>query len=199
MEVEYKIVFKKLGVNFTDNQLTLLINHIKSRVLSTVYFKFKLFDSDDELIYTYVSDRWVVSNTYSHKWRTFEVNESKLSDAVQYQIELYATGISSENPLYFNQMMLKSGEVSEYHKPNDIIEKVDIDFNKSSYVNLYGTGDNYLQVIRPKHDKFNTKELTASECTVLVPHIKDESRFDDPIDVFLEFINQTEQRIDVLR
>ena len=198
-ETEYQIIFPKQGINFNDNQLTFLINHIKSRVLSTLYFKLKLYDMEDNLIYTYTSDRWVIDTEYNSRSKTFSINEKKLALASQYSIELYAVGITSANPLYFNELMLAEGEVSEYHKPSDIQEDVPVEFNKSSYVNLYNFDGSYLQVIRPKRDGITTSKLTGSSCTVLAPHFEDEDIRDDPVDIFLEFINQTEQRIDVLR
>ena len=198
-EIEYKIQFNKQEVNFTNNELTLSIKNIRSRTLSTLYFKFHLFDNTDTRIYTYISDRWVIDDTYSTVYRTFTVNDEKLSKATNYQIEFYTNLITSENPLYLNGIMLKEGDYGEYHIPSDRKKNVTIEFNKASYTNLYGDDGIYLQVIRPKHDKITTSTLYGSACTVLAPHINGESKYDDPIDVFLEFINQTDQRIDVLR
>lgn len=198
-EIEYKIEFAKQGINFNDNTLTLSVEHMKSRTLSTVYFKFRLYDMDDNLIHTYVSDRWVIDNTYSTYYTTFTLDEKIVRESSYYKIEFYTDLITSENPLYFNGVMLKEGEHDDYHKPSDRKENMDVEFNKSSYANLYGDNGIYLQVIRPKHDKITTSTLYGSSCTVLAPHILDESKYDDPVDLFLEFINQTDQRIDVLR
>ena len=198
-EIEYKITFAKQGVNFNNNTLTLLVHNMKSRTLSTVYFKFRLYDMTDTVIHTYTSDRWVIDDTYSEYYTTFTLDDKLIRNSSYYQLEFYTDLITSENPLFFNGVMLKEGECGDYHKPSDRKEAMDVEFNKSSYANLYGDNGMYLQVIRPKHDKINTGTLYGSSCTVLAPHIDGESKYDDPVDLFLEFINQTDQRIDVLR
>ena len=207
-----------------DNQLSFGIHNMKSRVPSAVYFILHLFDgfdtdeteanelfvetknpSDPSMVHrepVYImKNRWVVDNTYSTYHDTFTIDESFVDKGVVFQIEIRTDNISSENPLYFNKLMFNEGEwEDDHHIPNEVTRDVKIGFNKSSYANLYNDDtDTYLQVIRPMRDAITTNELTKSSCTVLAPHIASEQSTDDPINLFLEFINQTEQRIDVLR
>jgi len=195
----YHIKFPKTNAIFMDNKLTFSISHIKSREVSTVYFIFTSYDMHENLIYTYNSERWVVDDTYSKCSTTFDIPTDVMEDSAYYQIELVCAGLSSENPLYFNQVMLNEGEEMDYHTPSEQIDSMQVKFNKNSYANLYTPNGNSLQVIRPKRDKFLTNQLTKSNCTVLSPHLFNEKDIDNPVNVFLEFINQTEQRIDVLR
>ena len=96
--------------------------------------------------------------------------------------------------------MFNEGEVISYHEPNEVVEKANIGLDKSGYANLYNDDeDTYLQVIRPDKKQIRSDVLSKCHCTVLAPHIESEPSVDSPINLFLEFINQTEQRIDVLR
>lgn len=199
IEEEYHIKFPVQDVNFMDTELTFSINHIKSREISTLYFYLRLYDYEDTLIYEYESDRWIITPTYQHKETLFDIPQEMLDGAVKYQLEMVAVGISSENPLQFNEVMLQEGEFTSYHIPSEVSLDWEVKFNKNSFANMYSDNGVFLQVIRPLKDSFFTNRLTKSECTVLAPHLYDEPSVDNPIAVFLEFINQTEQRIDVLR
>ena len=77
------------------------------------------------------------------------------------------------------------------------MENIQIGFNNNYYCNLYDSTDTFLQVIRPFHDGFSTKSLGKSQMTVLVPHLPNETIFDDPINLFYEFMYMTEQKIGV--
>lgn len=198
-EEEYHIKFPKVSADFSDNELTFSINHIKSRELSTLYFYFRAYDIDDELIYTYESDRWIIDPVYRHKEDTFTIPQEIADTCISFQIEMVAVDISSENPLQFNEVMFQEGEFVAYHIPREAIKSWEVKLNKNSYANLYGKDGEYLQVIRPLKDSFFTDRLVKSECTVLAPHLYDEPRVDSPVNLFLEFSGQREQRIDVLR
>ena len=217
-DIEYSILFPKEEAVFINKTLTFSINKMKSRLPCAVYFILHLYDGlgDDaeELYHTrtnasgqteylpaYQSNgRWVIDETYSTYYETFDIDEEFLKMGVAFQIELRTVNVTSENPLYFTECMFAEGEWNDYHEPNEIVTEVGVGFNKSSYVNLYDDStDTYLQVIRPNRDKIFTNELTGSSCTVIAPHINSESSVDDPINLYLEFVNHTEQRIDVLR
>jgi hypothetical protein len=202
-EREFSILFPVIDVNFRNNDMTFIINHMKSRVPSAVYFIMHYYktgenkDTANHLRYT--SPRWVVDNTYSQYTHSFTIDDSILRTLSTYQIELRLVNITSENPLYFTEVMLTDQEFDDYHVPNEVIEDKIIKFNKSRYTNLYDGEENYLQVIRPNGDDITTGQLTRSKCTVLAPHLDGESDIDNPVNIFLEFLNQKEQRIDVLR
>lgn len=219
-DLEYKVLFPKepSEVHFMKNTLSFGIEHLKSRLPCSVYFILHLYDENNEEIgheivhiidheeiveiepvYEFKS-RWIVDNTYSTYFETFNINQEFVDRSVKYQIELRFDGVTSENPCYFNGLMFNEGEWDGYHKPYEMRDKVVIGFQNTGYVNLYDDdNETFLQVIRPNQDGFNTSELTGSGCTVLAPHIPSEPSVDDPLNLYLEFINQTEQRIDVLR
>lgn len=195
----FKITFKKKKVEFTDTTLTFSLGHVKSREVSTLYFNLKLFNFDNTLIHTYTSDRWVISSAYTTKHTTFNIPSEVVNTALYMQIELVGVGISSENPLYFNEVMLNEGEYVGYHSNSEKNESVKIKFNKSSYAILYNRDGKSLQVIRPSHGDIFTDKITASEITVLAPHLENEPLEDDDVNLFFEYMNQREQKIDILR
>ena len=197
-ESEHIITFPVMKTEFMDNTLTFSIGNIKSRLPSVLYFTLRLYEMDKTTIAEeYVSNRFIVNTEYGSIVDTFEI--SYVDEVAYMELSLISIGTSSENPLYFNQVMLNEGEYDGYHSTDEQIKNMNIGFNKSGYVNLYDAKDNYLQVIRPLRDKISLKKFYASECTVLCPHLSDESSVDDPVNLYLEFINQREQKIDVLR
>lgn len=213
--IKYKLIFpvKDGEINPAqirigkESKLTFSINKIKSRASPVVvYFKFYGYDFHGTLICEYTSPRWVVSTEYKLKYTTFEVPYNQIPDSDNYYdgtdldhyyMELYLIGVDSENPLYFNNIQLNEGELLDYHQPNDLMENIQIGFNNNYYANLYDLTENYLQIIRPYKDDLTTKNLGKSQLTILVPHLPEESTFDDPINIFHEFMNMTEQRIGV--
>lgn len=199
MELEYHLKLPKEAVIFSNNQLTFSIDKMKSRVPSVVYFILHLWDKDNTELPSYTSPRWIIDNTYSTYYETFEIDEQLVDWAIWYQIELVLINVTSENPLYLNGLMFNEGEYMDYHEPSELITEKEVGFINSSYANLYSRDGYYLQVIRPTRTKIFTNKLSASPCTVLAPHFDDENDVDHPINIFMEFINQTEQRIDVLR
>lgn len=198
METEYHFKFPKTPTTFITNTVTFSINHIKSRLLSVLYFKLHCYDKYSEEIYTYTSPRWVIDTDWRRRVRTFDLPNGVEEDIVYTQIELISIGVSSLNPLYFTECMLNEKGDIGYHQPSEHRE-LTVGFLNSRYVNLYSNDGNFLQVIRPQGDKIETNKLLKSTCTVIAPHLAEESDIDDPINIFMEFINQTEQRIDVLR
>lgn len=199
-EEEYYIKFPKIGANFTSTNLVFLINYIKSRLTSVLYFRCYFYDRHNDVIHTYTSPRWVIDTDYKTRKKSFSITDDTYKDTVYVQIELVAIGNSSENPLYFAECMLADDDgIIAYHEPNEVIKEVSIGYVNSRYVNLYDGNGNYLQVIRPSGQNISTKTLSKSTCTVLAPHLSNEGEIDDDVNVFMEFINQSEQRIDVLR
>ena len=199
MEEEYLIKLPVTDADFLDNSLSFSIEHMKSRMTSTVYFSIDFFDMADELIYTYKSTRWVVDSTYSSYHLNFDIPVRVADNSSKFQLTLIASGITSENPLFLTGLMFREGDYDGYHSPSEEITDALIKLNKSSYANLYSTDGSYLQVIRPSRTTFHTNKLDKCTATVLAPHIENESDLDDPVALFLEFINMTDQRIDVLR
>ena len=198
-EVEYHLKFPIQDIAFNNKTVTFSIDAVKSRLGSVLYFKLHLFDKTKNTIYTYTSPRWYIDTVYTRRALTFDINQNKLDKAFFYQIELVAIGTTSENPLYFTGCMLNDGlDSGVYHKPNEEV-KVDVDLANNRFVNLYKSDGNYMQVIRPSGEKINTHVLYKSACTVLAPHFAEESDIDEPTNIFLEFLHQKEQRIDVLR
>ena len=197
-EEEYHIKFPKIEADFSSTNLVFLINQIKSRLTSVLYFKCYFYNRQGTKIHTYTSPRWVIDTDWRRRVRTFYLPNGVEEDIVYTKIELIAIGVSSLNPLYFTECMLNEKGDIGYHQPSEHRE-LTVGFLNSRYVNLYSNDGNFLQVIRPQGDKIETNKLLKSTCTVIAPHLAEESDIDDPINIFMEFINQTEQRIDVLR
>ena len=190
-------------IRVSDEELTFTINNIKSRTPSVGYFKFYGFDYRKNKILEYTSPRWVITTEYSQKYNTFNIKNllqqtnKEPEDLDHFYIELYLLGIDSENPLYFNRLQLNDGELKDYHTPNEHINEIEIGFNENSFVNLYDSSDNFLQIIRPYHESFKTTELSTSQVTILAPHLENETSFDNPIALFYEYMYMSEQKIGV--
>ena len=190
-----------------NSDLTFSMGKIKSRRNPcVVYFKFYCFDYHGNKIAEYTSDRWVITTEYTPKHSTFTIPYEQKPDSEEYYdgtdlddyyMELYMIGVDSENPLYFNNIQLNEGDLLDYHQPEKLMDNIQIGFNNNYYCNLYDSTDSFLQVIRPYHDGFSTKSLGKSQMTVLIPHLPNETIFDDPINLFYEYMYMTEQKIGV--
>ena len=212
-QTKYHMKFPKTQKMFDETDLTFSINHIRSRRPSIIYFILHCFNMDDDEIYfngevqsdgnavAYTSPRSVITSdtNYTHYEQSFTLNEDLVEETAYTQIELITLGVDSENPLYFNEVMLQEGSFSEYHSPNEKPSTVLINFPNNNYVNLYNEEEGYLQVIRPNKESIHTTVLDKGQITILAPHIEGECIEDDPVNVFLEAMNQTEQNINVLR
>ena len=165
---------------------------------------------DGEPVYT--SDRTVIGTSYGDepsyvhsfpipaKYTKDGKERSVIEDTIYYLIEIITLGVDSENPLYFNRLMFQEGaEYNGYHDPSERSNSHSIELTSNLYANIYNFDGDYLQVIRPNKEPFRTDELGKAKYTILAPHFEDDDGVDDHIAVFLEAMNQTEQRIDVLR
>lgn len=198
--IKYKITFAESQIRTSEENLTFTIGKIKSRTPSVVYFKFYGYDLRNNLITEHTSKRWVITSHYTNKSETFNAitdTTKKIEDLDHIKIEIYLLGITSENPLYLNHIQLNTGLEKPYHIPNEAIQHINLGFHKNSYLNLYDTTDNFLQIIRPSHESFSTDKLTPSQCTILAPHLAKESEFDNPVALLYEYMYQTEQIIGV--
>lgn len=184
-------------VRFSSDLVTFSFEHIKSRYPCIVYFRLYCYDLNKSHIATYTSSRAIVST----EWKSIALplNVPQNNHIAFTKIKIIFDGADVNNPVYFNGLMFEEGEHDGYHRPNEIIKAVPINFKDNKYVNLYNTSDSYLQVIRPNKDKIHTDRIDGSECTVLAPHFSDDDDFDSDVSVFFEFANQREQTIDVLR
>lgn len=219
VQIQYHILLPKTQILFEKNDLTFSIDHIKSRIPSVLYFHLHCFDIDGDLIkinnngkiidknsegynngYTvYTSDRWVIGTVYEHRESYFEISDEIIEETAYTQIEIVTMGIDSENPLYFNKIMLQEGQFDDYHQPSEIETSLLVGFQNNTYANFYKDDGDYLQVIRPQKEALHTNILDKAECTILAPHFDDDIDFDDDVAVFIEAMNQREQTIDVLR
>lgn len=199
-----KLTLPTTQIRVTDSELTFSIGNIKCRNQAVVYFKWYGYDYHKTLIAEHTSDRWVITDKYNEQYETFEIPFSTkpnsedtytTDDLDHYTIEIYTLNIDSENPLWFNHLQLNEGEKKDYHIPNEEVENVNIGFNKNSYINLYDETETFLQIIRPNHEKLSTEQLTGSQMTILAPHLSNESKWDDPVALFYEFMYMTEQKI----
>lgn len=209
--IEYRLKLPKQNVLFDTVDLTFSINHLRSRRPSIIYFILHLFDmSNNEILIddnpVFVSERSVVGTKFDLENAdyvyTFSIPQSALDSAVYNQLEIRTIGVDSENPLYFSELMLQEGtEYNGYHVPQELdkMNSHTIELPSNLYANLYDKDGNYLQVIRPNKEQFNTNTLNKAQYTILAPHFESDEDVDSHIAVFLEAMNQREQKIDVLR
>lgn len=209
--IEYRLKLPKQNVLFDTVDLTFSINHLRSRRPSIIYFILHLFDmSNNEILVddnpVFVSERSVVGTKFDLENAdyvyTFSIPQSALDSAVYNQLEIRTIGVDSENPLYFSELMLQEGtEYNGYHVPQELdkMNSHTIELPSNLYANLYDKDGNYLQVIRPNKEQFNTNTLNKAQYTILAPHFESDEDVDSHIAVFLEAMNQREQKIDVLR
>lgn len=201
----FHLSFPKFQKNFDAVELTFSIGNIKSRVPSVGYFVLHCFNYNDVEILVnskpfYTSKRFFISTTYQEYIKTIELTPEILNQSLYFQIELVLIGITSENPCWFNNVMLETGSVhTEYHKPNESFDESEIHFINNNYVMLYNDSENDLQIIRPLEgtDKITTKKILRSKYTILAPHLANESKYDTPSNLMMEFINQTDQHIQI--
>lgn len=199
----FHLTFPKIQKNFDATLLTFSIGNIKSRVASVAQIKLHCYNYEGNEILVnsdavYVGKRFVVTDKYQEHIETISLTADQLSKSYEFEIELILYGITSENPCWFNEVMLETGGThTMYHKPSEAIDKTDIVFKNNNYAVLYNIENEGLQVIRPKYDSINTKELTFSEYTILAPHLDNEPVMDSPSRLMMEFINQTEQYIQI--
>jgi len=209
--IEYRLKLPKQNVLFDTVDLTFSINHLRSRRPSIIYFILHLYDmSNNEILIddnpVFVSERSVVGTKFdlenANYVYTFSIPQSALDSAVYNQLEIRTLGVDSENPLYFSELMLQEGtEYNGYHVPQELdkMNSHTIELPSNLYANLYDKDGNYLQVIRPNKEQFNTNTLNKAQYTILAPHFESDEDVDSHIAVFLEAMNQREQKIDVLR
>lgn len=198
----FHLTFPKFQRNFLDTLLSFSIGNIKSREPTVGQFILHCYDVyGDEVIVNgepvYVSDRFVITPVYRTVVESFELSAEVLSSSYELEIELILFGVTSEIPCWFNQIMLETGEHTEYHKPNEADVESTVIFKNNNYAVLYLVDGNSLQVIRPNGDDFTTKKLLKSQFTVLAPHLNTEPITDTPSKLMMEFINQTEQNITI--
>ena len=219
--LEYRLKLPLQRRNFEKTDFTFSIGHIRSRRPSVMYFILHCYDvtatksvdeETGEITYSgeilvdnkpvYTSDRTVIGTAYGDEpsyINSFTIPDV-IDDTVYYMIEIITLGVDSENPLYFNRLMFQEGDTyNGYHEPSELLNYHTIELPQSMYANLYDSDGNYLQVIRPNKESFSTVQLDKAKYTILAPHFDDEDEVDSHIAVFLEALNQTEQRIDVLR
>lgn len=210
--LEYHLKLPLQDKLFDTTDLTFSINHLRSRRPSIVYYILHLFDVNrNEILIdekpVYVSARTVVGTKFDlenadYVDNTISIPQEILDRTYFNQIELVTIGVDSENPLYFSELMLQEGhEYNGYHVPQEMdkMNNHTIDLPVNSYANLYDKDGNYLQVIRPNKESFNTNLLGKAQYSILAPHFEDDTDEDSHIAVFLEAMNQTEQKIDILR
>ena len=219
--LEYRLKLPLQRRNFESTDFTFSIGHIRSRRPSVIFFFLHCYDvtatksvdeETGEITYSgeilvdnkpvYTSDRTVIGTSYGDEpsyVNSFSIPDV-IDDTIYFMLEIVTLGIDSENPLYFNRLMLQEGDTyNGYHEPSELLNYHTIELPQSMYANLYDNDGNYLQVIRPNKESFSTVQLDKAKYTILAPHFDDEDEVDSHIAVFLEALNQTEQRIDVLR
>lgn len=202
MTIKYKITLPKgkLVKNFTSTKLTFTIGKMKSIGICIVKPILKLYNLKKTSVGEYTGKQWVVANNYNEYTQTFTITEDELYDTAYIQIGFDVIGITDEHPLYFNNLMLNEGDYTSYHQPDQSLEETSVYFVNNFFANLYTkNSDSYLEIIRPNYDNFTTKQLNKSKTTILAPHLIDEDVIDSPENLSLEYMNMSDQVIEILR
>ena len=200
--MRYHLLFRKFQKNILDGNVVFSIGNIKSRTPSVGLIKLHCYDMHDEEILVnnkpvYVGERFVITTKYRERIEEFTIDEDILHQTFNFQFELIVNGISSEHPVYFNHVMFEEAPHTEYHKTEEAFDEATIDFENNNFAELYNVMGGSLQVIRPLKTSFTTHYITASKKTILAPHIENEPATDLPSKLMMEYINQTEQHIDI--
>lgn len=201
MQEEIRILFPRMKNRLTEGENAFIINNIKCRTVGVVYMVLHCYHLDGHEITVegkpyHISERWAIHKSWSKYYTIIDVDDI-LNDLKEIQIELVLINIDDDNPLYFTECMLQdNGIIGDYHAPDEAIVDAEIGFLNTNYANLYTNNQegDYLQVIRPNANSFMNSKLTKSKDTILAPHLVGESSTDKPQNIFVEFLNQTEQK-----
>lgn len=199
----FHLAFPRVQKNFDATLLTFSIGNIKSRVTSVAQIKVHCYNyQGNEILVNskpvHVGKRFPVTSEYQEHIETISITAEQLAKTYEFEIELILFGITSENPCWFNEIMLEVGDNhTDYHKPAEALDETAVIFKNNNYAVLYNVEGEGLQVIRPTHDPITTKQITRSPYTILAPHLDNEPVTDTPAKLMMEFINQTEQYIQI--
>ena len=198
----FHLKFPKIQKNFDATMLSFSIGNIKSRVPSVglIVLHCYQYNGSEILVNSkalHVGQRFVITPSYATHIETIHLSAEQLAQTYEVQPELILFGITSENPCWFNQVMLETGEHTDYHKPAESLGETTIYFLDNNYCVLYSTEGYGLQIIKPQIDGAfpTTNKINADKYTILAPHLENEPVTDAPANLMMEFINQTEQYI----
>lgn len=196
----YTIISDFIRKKFSQGKLTFSVEKMKSDDLVLVRPYVQIFDIGKTYIQTFWSQWWVVGNKYQPHSFSFTINDATLTRTAYIKVGMKIDNIDKNNRLYFNHIQLSEGTETNYHQPESTIPKTSIKFQNNFYANLYTSSkDSYLQIIRPYYNNIDTETITKSKVTVLAPHLMNEDDIDSPNSIGLEFMNQTDQVIEILR
>lgn len=192
---------EKMVKKFTNQKLTFTVGNLRSLNTCIITPKLKLYNYKDESVYEYYKgQQWVVANNYKEYTYTFFIQNEDIQNTTHMQIELEVIGLTPKHPIYFNNLMLNEGDYTPYHQPDQSLEETSIYFVNNFYVNLYTrNNDSYLEIIRPNFDNFTTKVLKQSKTTILTPHLVNEDKIESSENIALEYMNMSDQVIEILR
>ena len=168
--LEYRLKLPLQRRNFESTDFTFSIGHIRSRRPSVMYFILHCYDvtatksvdeETGEITYSgeilvdnkpvYTSDRTVIGTSYGDEpsyVNSFSIPDV-IDDTIYFMLEIVTLGIDSENPLYFNRLMLQEGDTyNGYHEPSELLNYHTIEFPQSMYANLYHIIDSIIDYIR---------------------------------------------------
>lgn len=202
MATKYLITLPKQTVskNFSTTRLTFTIGKMRSLGVCIIKPVLKLYNLKKESVGEYNGKQWVVANNYMEYTQTYNITEDELHNTAYIQVVLEVVGITTDHPIYFNNLMLNEGDYTAYHQPDESLDEMTIYFVNNFFTNLYSSNtDSFLEVIRPNYDNFTTQVLKKSKCTVLAPHLVNEDNIDSSENLSLEYMNMSDQVIEILR
>lgn len=196
----FTLISKKIKKNYSTTKLTLSVENMKATDLVMVRPFIRVYNSAGSTLGTRYGEWRTIGNKKEKCSYTFNISQSNLEKTTHYAIGFIVDGVTYSNRLLFNHIQLCEGDSVMYHQPAEAIPKTDIKFTSNFYANFYTNDEKtYLQVIRPYYNSMDTKTLTKSKITVLAPHLSNEDDVDDPNNLGLEYMNMSEQVIEILR
>ena len=196
----YNISSKLLKKNFSSSKVTFYIDHARADDIVFIRPYMSVYTSGKAFIKNYWGGWQIITPKYTSHSATYTLTNTELEGIGYYKVGLVVDNATLHNKLYFNHIQLAEGTVKSYHQPEANIPKTSIKLQNNFYVNLYSDNNNgFLQVIRPYYNNFDTETLTKSKVTVLAPHLDNEDDIDSPQNIGLEFMNASDQVIEILR
>ena len=197
----YKITLTKEHIkrNFDDGGFTFTLGNVKSKNICILTPTVEFFTYDKTSLGEFDFTPIVSDNVYKRADVFQEIPTDTIKEAYFFKVYMYVDNLENNSQLKMNRIMFVNGFSTEYQATNSLLDNVEISFNNSFYALMYYKNGTYLQVLRPYYDKYTSKQITASKCTVLIPHIINEQKEDSESSIGLEYMNMKDQTIEILR
>lgn len=194
---------KLIKKNITG-KTTLFIGNVKTDTGKPVVMQacLEIYDINKELIHTIKDLPFIVTGKYhSHNIIFDTPTKGHYFTIIFNFVSLLPS--DSVTRVLFNRLLYADGNYNhvEYNEPSGHLHEQSIHFIDNFYAELHKKDNTYLQVMRPNYDSITTEKLTQSKKSILAPHLAktSEDLVDTSEKLCLEYINQKEQTVDLLK